>query len=451
MRRATTLLLATAAAVLLAQGAAAEASYAVTKAADAKDCSDTPSYVSVTAADADSGYTCAAACVANNPATIYINVIPSTSCVCWTACTTQTNSTSQTSVLYSASYTMTKIATGKICFEAPSYVSPTADDAWNKYACSTACQAASANNLYFNVDISTTCACWSSCTANVTASNGASELFQVIPGSTVADPHVMGFHGHKYAFCEEQDGKPCHGRAFSVLSESMHALNARVTRLAGPDQWPYAGTWMTGMGFKFADVLSLELEMATDVTYDVQPDPARGLSATRAAIPTDWAGVFAGVRANGVNIASKLGSGKTLEFGAGAERATVFFPSARHSKDATDGAVAVVTTPDMQARCGAALLVKLYLESEDITHLDYEVMLTPKTRVQEMHGILGQSLSWPSAAPASFQGGDMDYAVDGLLATAFKYGRFTGKPAAAAARRTLLSTSDFALLRGGSM
>ncbi|KAI8477307.1 MAG: hypothetical protein J3K34DRAFT_108739 [Monoraphidium minutum] len=81
--------------------------------------------------------------------------------------------------------------------------------------------------------------------------------------------HRMGFFGHRYSFCD--DGAPCMGRAFSLLSAAAHALNARVTRMAGPDRWPWAGTWMTALGFRFASVLSVELELATDVQYAVRP------------------------------------------------------------------------------------------------------------------------------------------------------------------------------------
>ncbi|KAI8473059.1 MAG: hypothetical protein J3K34DRAFT_519240 [Monoraphidium minutum] len=252
-------------------------------------------------------------------------------------------------------------------------------------------------------------------TTVVTACNAltSSDTVCGVGGGGGEDPHLQGFFGHRYSFCDH--GAPCMGRAFSMLSAVAHALNTRVTRMAGPDRWPWAGTWITGLGFLFANVLSVELELATDAQYAVKPD-GRGPGTTTAEVPRDWAGVFATLRVNGEDAAARIGSSDTVRAG----DASVHFPAARHQGDATDGPVLVVTTPSMQ--------VTFYLESEDVTHLDFAVTLLNGAAASEpMHGLLGQSLAWVADAPAVIEGAELEYAVEGgLLGTAFKYGAFTG-------------------------
>ncbi|KAI8475728.1 MAG: hypothetical protein J3K34DRAFT_28891 [Monoraphidium minutum] len=233
-----------------------------------------------------------------------------------------------------------------------------------------------------------------------------------------------------------------------MLSESAHLLNTRITRLAGPDAWPWAGTWMTAFGFRWSKKLSVELEMATDVKYAVEPNGGEPPSATRAEVPSDWAGVIAAARVNGQDVAARIGSGDTMAFGSGAAAASVHFPKDRHPGDPTDGPVMVITTPSMQ--------VTFYLETEDVTHLDFAVDLLPsKDPITGMHGLLGQSLSWARGAPAAVEGGDdMLYVVaDGdLLGAGFKYSLF-GKAAAATRnhRSLLASAAGGGLLRARSL
>ncbi|KAI8463101.1 MAG: hypothetical protein J3K34DRAFT_157700 [Monoraphidium minutum] len=214
--------------------------------------------------------------------------------------------------------------------------------------------------------------------------------------------------------------------------------------------WPYAGFWMTALGFRWADVLSVEVEMATDVVYSVKPDAERGAGATRAEVPADWADVFTSAKINGRDVAASIGSGDTLDFVAGDATAYVHFPQGRHPGEPTDGPVMVIATPAMQ--------ITVYLETEDIIHLDFAVSLV-KRRITAMHGMLGQSLHWARGAPAAVEGDDdMLYAVAGgeLLGADFKYSLF-GNAAAAAAKndrvhRALLLPSMAAddSLMGGS-
>ncbi|KAI8474249.1 MAG: hypothetical protein J3K34DRAFT_518375 [Monoraphidium minutum] len=284
-------------------------------------------------------------------------------------------------------------------------------------------------------------------------------LVPVQAGGT-ADPHMQGFNGAEYAFCDPAaGGAACQGHAMALLSERSHLLNARITRLAGPDAWPWAGTWMTAFGFRWSDKLLVQLEMATDVQYNVKPAGERGAGATRAVVRADWAGVFASAKVNGEDVVAKIGSGDTLAFGLGADAASVHFPEGRHPGDTTDGPVMVITTPGMQ--------VTFYLETEDITHLDFAVALLPgKSAITAMHGLLGQSLGWARGAAAAVEGGDdMLYAVAGgdLLGAGFKYSLFGKAPAAttdaprmrtvlagAGAARALLLAGSSAALRLGA-
>ncbi|KAI8469182.1 MAG: hypothetical protein J3K34DRAFT_522366 [Monoraphidium minutum] len=194
---------------------------------------------------------------------------------------------------------------------------------------------------------------------------------------------------------------------------------------------------LTALGFRYAGGLSVELEFATTVEYAVHPDGC-GADTTTADIPRDWAGVFAGVRVNGKAAAARVGSGDTLRFGG----ASVHFPAARHEGDASDGLMLVVT---------------LYLESEDITHLDFAVTIDNGASLPPMHGLLGQSLAWAAGAPAAIEGSELEYAVEGgLLGTAFKYSKSSeALPAAAprtkGTRRSQLGLGDATPLSGGSV
>ncbi|KAI8467542.1 MAG: hypothetical protein J3K34DRAFT_480962, partial [Monoraphidium minutum] len=202
--------------------------------------------------------------------------------------------------------------------------------------------------------------------------------------AAAGDPHLVGFGGQSYSFCEHADGAHCLGRTFSMLSAPAYALNTHITRMAGPDAWPFAGAWMTGIGFRFGNILSVTLEMATDVEYKVVPD-GRGEDTTRAILPKDWSKVFASMRVNGRNVLGLIGTGDTLLHGVAGE-ASVHFPDRRHKGDETDGTVAVITTPGMR--------IKLFLESEDVTHLDFEITLfSSAINAANTHGLLGQS--WP--------------------------------------------------------
>ncbi|KAI8462208.1 MAG: hypothetical protein J3K34DRAFT_504083 [Monoraphidium minutum] len=251
--------------------------------------------------------------------------------------------------------------------------------------------------------------------------------------NTVADPHVRGFNGAEYAFCDPEHGTgaTCNGRVIAMLSEVDHLLNTRITRLAGPDSWPWAGTWMSAFGLRWSDKLSVELEMATDVKYAVNQNGECELGTTRAEVPTDWAGVIAAAKVNGQNVAAKIGSGDTMAFGSGTEAASVHFPKGRHPGDPTDGPVMVINTPAMQAR------VTFYLETEDITHLDFSVAL--KHAKNAMHGMLGCG------------GDDMLYSVASgdLLGAGFKYSLFGKAPAADAPRRLFLVPAAAAAGNGG--
>ncbi|KAI8470772.1 MAG: hypothetical protein J3K34DRAFT_521079 [Monoraphidium minutum] len=261
-----------------------------------------------------------------------------------------------------------------------------------------------------------------------------------------SDPHLSGFFGQKYEFCGA-DLPECKGHAFSIISEAKLQVNAEVDRLAGADEWPSAGTWITGLGLKASDIMSIELRMRKDVPYTIVPY----LEKTRALRPEGAAPGAAGLRVllaavivNGQDVLGnedeevecKIGSGETLEFGNGH---TVHFPSNTHPNDPTDGPVMVINTPDS--------VWTWYLESEDTWHLDFKVGLKDTTAIKAMHGLLGQSLHWGPNGKAVVEGHDLAYVVEGgLMGTDFKYSLF-GKRAAPA-RRALNAPEAGILLAG---
>ncbi|KAI8469102.1 MAG: hypothetical protein J3K34DRAFT_459523 [Monoraphidium minutum] len=178
-------------------------------------------------------------------------------------------------------------------------------------------------------------------------------------GGGGSDPHLVGFAGQRYSFCEEDDGARCKGRVFNLLSESSHQVNTLVDRHAGPDAWPHAGTWMVGFGVRYADALAFEVALATDVPYDVVPDPARP-GKTRAAPVGGFGALLSLAAVNGEDALQGgwLGSGRTVALARGA---AVTFPASHHAHDASSGPLAVIATP--------GLTLTIYIEAGDIWHL----------------------------------------------------------------------------------
>ncbi|KAI8470596.1 MAG: hypothetical protein J3K34DRAFT_458806 [Monoraphidium minutum] len=286
------------------------------------------------------------------------------------------------------------------------------------------------------------------------------------PGSGCGDPHLK--------VCGADYGSDCHGRTINIISEERHSINFQVNRLPGPDTFPHAGSagpkkrhhpsppprtpvrgarvrtaqWLTGLGLAYAADLRLEARLRTDVEYRLIEDPARKVGNTRALHPTGGEGghgpLLASITANGKSLAHLVGSGETVAFGA----ARVFFPSTRHSGrgEEHDGPVLVASTPDIQ--------LTLYLESDDIWHFDFTVVIT-SDRICDMHGMLGQSMHWEAGAPARVEGGsDLLYAIeDGLAGTRFKFSRFgvSASPVAAAphSRKSLATGGNRRLVASG--
>ncbi|KAI8467540.1 MAG: hypothetical protein J3K34DRAFT_523627 [Monoraphidium minutum] len=307
------------------------------------------------------------------------------------------------------------------------------------------------DNFWYNVNTCDNCA--NNCKVCTDSTNaGCSECiagYEQVAGGMTGDPHLKGFGGQSYAFCEILDGVHCLGRTFSMLSAPAYALNAHIARMAGPDKWPFAGAWMTGLGFRYGDILSVDLTMATDVVYKVVPD-GRGVGTTRAVLPEDWSDVFESMHINGKDeMENLIGTGETLLFGMAGE-VSVSFPFKRHDGDETDGTVAIIMTPGMR--------IKLFLESEDVTHLDFDISLfSSAINAANTHGLLGQSLAWGPGVPAAIEGHELEYVVQGgLLGTDFKFSRFEDNVGAAdasagaetAARRML--GKQPAVRRGGS-
>ncbi|KAI8465684.1 MAG: hypothetical protein J3K34DRAFT_525156 [Monoraphidium minutum] len=215
----------------------------------------------------------------------------------------------------------------------------------------------------------------------------------------------------------------------------------QVDRLAGPDAWPAAGTWITGLGVRTATGATVELRMRKDVEHAVVPDGNKTRALPPKGVPTGAAGLRAlldTVVVNGEDVLGSVGSGNTLDLG---NRHLVHFPATTHAGDAADGPVVVVETPDMSTTW--------YLESEDTWHLNFKVTLKAGNRIRAMHGLLGQSLHWtPGTEPVVEGGDDLAYVVrDGLLGAEFKYSLF-GRRNTDDARRALKVSAHGGLAGG---
>ncbi|KAI8466215.1 MAG: hypothetical protein J3K34DRAFT_472788 [Monoraphidium minutum] len=248
-----------------------------------------------------------------------------------------------------------------------------------------------------------------------------------------------GFNGEAYEFCGAALGPQCHGRAFNMLSEARHQFNAEVNRHHGTgdrDAFPAAGSWLTAFGLRFGPSFSVVLRMRTDVDYTLVQEGDK----TRALHPSaGGAGALSellqSVQVNGADAMAKVGSGETQEFEGGV---SVHWPATRHAGDATDGPIAVITTPDTTWTW--------FIESEDTWHLDFKISLRSGARLDRMHGLLGQSMDWARGAPAVVEGGDdLQYVLaDGLLGTAFKFNAFTGARRPATGTRAMLAVAGVA-------
>ncbi|KAI8465925.1 MAG: hypothetical protein J3K34DRAFT_524984 [Monoraphidium minutum] len=266
-------------------------------------------------------------------------------------------------------------------------------------------------------------------------------LVSVVSENT-GDPHLQAFSGQKYGFCEA-NGNECQGHAFNLITEARHQLNTEVNRMAGPDAWPAAGTWMTGFGMRVGG-FSFEARLRTDVEHEIVADPKRGEGLTRALPPAGGKGRFRAllskVAVGGADAMARVESGDTLEADGGV---TVHFPDTRHRADPTDGPLAVITTPDM--------MIMFYIESEDTWHLDFSITLRPGHKIKRMHGLLGQTLHWDADQAADIEGGEMAYALsDGLLGTAFKYNLFGTTPRWTAPRHQLASAAAGGVAAGSA-
>ncbi|KAI8470532.1 MAG: hypothetical protein J3K34DRAFT_521313 [Monoraphidium minutum] len=267
-------------------------------------------------------------------------------------------------------------------------------------------------------------------------------------GGSGSDPHVVGFNGAKYEFA---NGPEFQGLAYGLMSSRGTALNALVERHAGSDEFPAAGSWLTGLGLRTrgaaagASDFTLMLRMKTSTPFDLIQDGGK----TRALHPDGpkgrLAALFEAFEVNGRPSLNEIESGDTLEFPKSG--VTVHLPAERHGGDSTDGPIAVINTPDM--------VLEWYVESEDIWHMDFKVSLKKQGAAGKMHGILGQSLHWARGAPAAKEGGDLDYVLpDGLLGTDFRYSRFGREEIAASAAdpaRRLLSPTIRPPLVAGSV
>ncbi|KAI8463675.1 MAG: hypothetical protein J3K34DRAFT_442926 [Monoraphidium minutum] len=238
------------------------------------------------------------------------------------------------------------------------------------------------------------------------------------------DPHLTGFYGHKYAFCDGPGASElCQGRVFNLVTEERHILNTLVGRHSGPDKWPWAGTWMMALGFRYGMLLSVEVGLRTDIEFKLSGKTG-GTGGESHALPVKggFRELLAFVRVNGQDVLEEtemVESDKTMTFSNAGDTsaATVYFPVAKHPHEPNSGPVTVITTPDMR--------ISILIESGDIWHLNFDITLT-SGRVESMHGLLGQSIGWEGMKKAAVQGSDLDYAVfrNDLIGARFRHNMF---------------------------
>ncbi|KAI8470577.1 MAG: hypothetical protein J3K34DRAFT_521244 [Monoraphidium minutum] len=231
----------------------------------------------------------------------------------------------------------------------------------------------------------------------------------------------------------------------TYVSEPGTDMQSPLDRVAGPDAWPAAGTWVTALGLRSAAGagMAVELRMRKDTEHALVQDGAKTRALRPAGAPAGAAGLrslLAAASVNGADVLGRVGSGETLDLGAAG---SVHFPATAHAADAADGPVMVITTP--------ATVWTWFLESEDTWHLDFKVQLRPGSTITRMHGLLGQSLHWAAGAPAAVEGGDdMLYAVkDGLLGTDTRFRLFGKEDRAAADGRRALKAAAAAPAAAG--
>lgn len=237
-----------------------------------------------------------------------------------------------------------------------------------------------------------------------------------------ADPHYTGFDGTHFEFGSNDRAK---GKTFALLSMPNHLLNTAMDSAPGPARWPFWGTWMRGFGFRFADALSVELMLRPLELPLVNVSRRREEALERQVLPEQGGyGALMALRVNGQAADDLLESGVTLRFtAADGGLVTVHFPTddSKHPGDPTDGPVLVVATP--QAK------VVVFAETEQVLHLDLQLSLVNNIPVDDLHGVMGQTLRWQSAREAGreLEGEQDDYVTGGLLEPDFKFSTF-GKP-----------------------
>lgn len=232
---------------------------------------------------------------------------------------------------------------------------------------------------------------------------------------STSDPHFSGFDGTKYEFGSNDEAK---NKTFALLTTPDHLLTTLLDSAPGPFMWPFWGTWMRGYGFRFSNALSMEVALlplelpSINFTRD-------GTVISRSVLPAGGYASVLKLHVNGEDVSDVLESGASYQFG----DANLHLPGtgSKHEGDASDGPVAVITTP--------MLRVVIYIETEEVVHLDLQLALLSAVDASSMHGVLGQTLRW-QRLPADervVQGVEGDYATAGLLSADYKYNTFHAK------------------------
>lgn len=181
---------------------------------------------------------------------------------------------------------------------------------------------------------------------------------------------------------------------------------------------------MRGFGFRFGDVLTVELQLL-QLELPIYNDVQDGTVMARQAIPPGGHRNAMTLRINGQESSDALESGLTFMFGDDKSQVKVHLPGkdAKHDRDAPDGPVLVISTPSLK--------LVIYAETEEVLHFDMHLAMLGGISVDSLHGVLGQTARWhwaTNVVDRVLEGTEQDYETKGLLDSSFKFNTF-GKAA----------------------
>lgn len=181
---------------------------------------------------------------------------------------------------------------------------------------------------------------------------------------------------------------------------------------------------MRGFGFRFADILTVELKMASLELPSFNVTNDDGTVLERQSLPQGGYSKIMSLIINGEDAHDALQSGLSYRYGEQGRFASVHMPAESHPDDAQDGPAMVITTPYVK--------LVIYVETEEVLHYDIQVSLAGGFNLDDLHGVLGQTARWGRLPDEDrvIQGDEPDYITPGLLDPLFKfstYGRMVNK------------------------